>query len=126
MTKFYKISEVSKILNLLNSKTNKPLNYVLRYWETQFPDIKPKKINNQRYYSLKQIEKLKMIQYLLKKEGMTILGVKNILRLGTKVLDDNNDVSLRDNVLNKYLKSKAIRLLKKIKNIKNYGKKISS
>ena len=68
MTKFVKISEVSKILNLVDTKTNKPLNYVLRYWETQFADIKPKRINNQRYYSLKQVERLKTIQYLLKKK----------------------------------------------------------
>ena len=126
MTKFVKISEVSKILNLVDVKTNKPLNYILRYWETQFADIKPKRINNQRYYSLKQVEKLKTIQYLLKKEGMTILGVKNILKSGSKVLDVNIDDSLRNNVLNKNLKSKAIKLLQKIKKMKNYGKKISS
>ena len=126
MTKFVKISEVSKILNLVDNKTNKPLNYILRYWETQFADIKPKRINNQRCYSLKQVEKLKTIQFLLKKEGMTILGVKNILKSGSKVLDVNNDDSLRNNVLNKNLKSKAIKLLQKIKKIKSYGKKISS
>ena len=126
MTKFVKISEVSKILNLVDTKTNKPLNYVLRYWETQFADIKPKRINNQRYYSLKQVERLKTIQYLLKKEGMTILGVKNILKLGSKVLDVNNHDSLRNIVLNKNFKSKAIKLLQKIKKMKNYGKKNSS
>ena len=126
MTKFVKISEASKILNLVDTKTNKPLNYVLRYWETQFADIKPKRINNQRYYSLKQVERLKTIQYLLKKEGMTILGVKNILKLGSKVLDVNNDDSLRNIVLNKNFKSKAIKLLQKIKKMKNYGKKNSS
>ena len=64
-----------------------------------------------------------MIQYLLKKEGMTILGVKNILKLGSKVLDVNNDDSLRNNVLNKNLKSKAIKLLQKIKKIKIMAKK---
>ena len=126
MTKFVKISEVSKILNLIDTRTNRPLNYILRYWETQFADIKPKRINNQRYYSLKQVEKLKTIQYLLKKEGMTILGVKNILKSRSKVLDVNNDDSLRNNVLNKNLKSKTIKLLQKIKNMKNYGKKITS
>ena len=126
MTKFLKISEVSNILNLVDTKTNKPLNYVHRYWETQFADIKPRRINNQRYYSLKQVERLKTIQYLLKKEGMTILGVKNILKLGSKVLDVNNDDSLRNIVLNKNFKSKAIKLLQKIKKMKNYGKKNSS
>tara|TARA_Y100000768_G_scaffold383666_1_gene366222 strand:+ start:1652 stop:2032 length:381 start_codon:yes stop_codon:yes gene_type:complete len=126
MTRFVKISEVSKILNLVDPKTNKPLNYILRYWEKQFTDIKPKKINNQRYYSLKQVEKLKTIQYLLKKEGMSIMGVKNFLKLNTKELDDSNDVSLKSEILNKQLKSKVIKLLQKIRKMKNYGKKISS
>ena len=57
---------------------------------------------------------------------MTILGVKNILKSGSKVLDVNNDDSLRNNVLNKNLKSKAIKMLKKLKKIKKYGKKNSS
>ena len=57
---------------------------------------------------------------------MTILGVKNILKLGSKVLDVNNDDSLRNIVLNKNFKSKAIKLLQKIKKMKNYGKKNSS
>ena len=57
---------------------------------------------------------------------MTILGVKNILKSGSKVLDVNNGDSLQNNVLNKNLKSKAIKLLQKIKKIKSYGKKISS
>ena len=126
MTKFVKISEVSKILNLIDEKTNKPLNYILRYWETQFTDIKPKRINNQRHYSLEQVEKLKTIQYLLKKEGMTIFGVKNILKIGSKVLDVNNDDSLRNSVLNNSFKSKTIKLLQKIKKMKKHGKKISS
>ena len=126
MTRFVKISEVSKILNLVDPKTNKPLNYILRYWEKQFTDIKPKKINNQRYYSLKQVEKLKTIQYLLKKEGMSIMGVKNFLKLNTKELDDSNDVSLKSEILNKQLKSKVIKLLQKIRKMKNYGKKVSS
>ena len=56
MTKFYNITEVSKLLNLVDPKTKKPLNHVLRYWENEFSAIKPKKINNRRYYSLKQIE----------------------------------------------------------------------
>ena len=126
MTRFVKISEVSKILNLVDPKTNKPLNYILRYWEKQFTDIKPKKINNQRYYSLKQVEKLKTIQYLLKREGMSIMGVKNFLKLNTKELDDSNDVSLKSEILNKQLKSKVIKLLQKIRKMKNYGKKVSS
>ena len=56
MGKLISISEVSKILNLVDPKTKKPLNYILRYWEKEFKQIKPKKINNRRYYTAKQIE----------------------------------------------------------------------
>ena len=43
----------------------KPLNYILRYWEKKFNQIKPKKINNQRYYTLEQVEIIKLIKFLL-------------------------------------------------------------
>ena len=58
MNKFVKISEASKILNLIDPITKKPLNHILRYWEKEFNEIKPKKINNRRYYSQKQIARL--------------------------------------------------------------------
>ena len=76
MEKFFKISEISRILDLVDPNTNKPQNHVLRYWEKEFKQIKPKKINNQRYYSTNQLEFLKMIKFLLKNKGMTITGVK--------------------------------------------------
>ena len=76
MSKLIKISELSRILNNINPKTKKPLNYILRYWEKEFKEIKPNKINNQRYYSIEQVEIIKMINFLLKNKGMTISGVK--------------------------------------------------
>ena len=41
--KFLKISEVCKLLNLVDTKNNKPLTHVIRYWESEFKQIKPKK-----------------------------------------------------------------------------------
>ena len=43
MNKFFSITEVSKILNLVDPITKRPLNHVLRYWEKEFKIIKPKK-----------------------------------------------------------------------------------
>ena len=80
MSKLINISDVSKILNLIDPVTKKPLNHILRYWEREFKEIKPKKINNRRYYSLKQLEVAKMIKFLLKNKGMTILGVKKLFQ----------------------------------------------
>ena len=65
MNKLFRISEVSKKVDLLDKKTNKPLNYIIRYWEREFKIIRAKKINNQRYYTLKQVKIIKMIKYLL-------------------------------------------------------------
>ena len=124
MDKLFKISKISKILNLVDPKTNKPQNHVLRYWEKEFKQINPKKINNQRYYSVSQLEFLKMIKFLLKNKGMTISGVKNLLKLNNK-LDVYNQDSLKAYHKNNF-KVKTIKLLKKIKTLKNYGKKNSS
>ena len=72
MEKLIKINELCRILNLIDKKTNKPLNHILRYWEKEFKQIKPRKINNQRYYSSKDIEILKVINFLLKDKKLTI------------------------------------------------------
>ena len=126
MTKLYNISELSKILNLIDPKTKKPQNHILRYWEKEFREIRPKKINNRRYYSLKQVEKAKTIKFLLKNQGMTISGVKNLLNLNTNYLDDDKSHSLKVEYYKKVLKDKSINLLEKIRKIKDYGKKNSS
>ena len=66
MNKLITISQLSKLLNLVDSETNKPTNYILRYWEKEFKIIRPKKINNRRYYSFKQVEIIKLIKLLMK------------------------------------------------------------
>jgi len=123
MNKLINISELSKILNLVDYNSKKPLNHVLRYWEKEFKQIRPKKINNRRYYSLEQVEIVKMIKFLLKNKGMTILGVKSILDLNINKLDDYNSHSLKAEYYKKNLKLKSKSILEKIKKIKNYGKK---
>ena len=125
MNKLINISELSKILNLVDTNSKKPLNHVLRYWEKEFKQIRPKKINNRRYYSLKQVEIVKMIKFLLKNKGMTILGVKSVLDLNINKLDDHNSHSLKAEYYKKNLKLKSKNILKKINKIKNYGKKNS-
>ena len=126
MNKYLNISEVSKILNLINPKTKKPLNHILRYWENEFKEIKPKKINSRRYYSQEQVEIIKMIKFLLKNKGMTVLGVKKLLNFKANKLDVNNNHSLKTEYYKGLLKSKSKVLLQKINKLKNYGKKNSS
>ena len=126
MTKLFNISEVSKIINLYDPLKKKPLNHVIRYWEKEFKQIKSKKINKRRYYSIKQVEIIKMIKFLLKNKGMTIKGVKNLLESNVNKLDDHNILSLKTSYYKTDLKYKSKKLPEKIKKIKSYGKKNSS
>ena len=126
MDKLINISEVSKKINLVDPVTKKPLNHILRYWEKEFKEIRPKKINKRRYYSAHQVEIIKMIKFLLKNKGMTILGVKNLINLNINKLDDDKIHSLKADYYKIILKNKSKLLLNKINKIKNYGKKNSS
>ena len=126
MAKLINISEVSKIVNLIDPITKKPLNHILRYWEKEFKEIRPRKINNRRYYSAKQVEIIKMIKFLLKNKGMTILGVKKFINVNINKLDDHKSHSLKAEYYKKFLKTKSKLLLNKINKIKSYGKKNSS
>ena len=125
MSKFINISELSKILNLINPESKKPLNHVIRFWEKEFKEIKPKIINNRRYYSSKQVEIIKLIKFLLKTKGMTITGVKNVLNSKINKLDDYDSFSLKADYYKKNIKEKSKKILDKINNLKKYGKKNS-
>ena len=108
MSKLITISQLSKILKLVDPISKRPLNHILRYWEKEFKQIKPKKINNRRYYSVKQVEIIKMIKFLLRDKGMTISGVKNILNSNINKLDVDNDHGLKANYYQEFLKLKYI------------------
>ena len=125
MNKLITISELSKLLGLIDIKTKKPLNYILRYWEKQFKQIKPIIHNKRRYYSANQVDIIKMIKYLLKEKGMTINGVKNILKSNINTLDDYNSISLKTDYHKNKLKLKTKKILEKLKQLKKDGKKNS-
>jgi len=126
MSKFINISDLSRELDLINPITKKPLNHVLRYWEKEFKEIKPKKINNRRYYSSEQVRIIKKIKFLLKNKGMTIIGVKKLINSNIKKLDDHKLNSLEANLYKNKFAQKQKYILEKINKIKNYGKKNSS
>ena len=126
MNKLINISELSRILNLTHPKTKKPLNHVLRFWEKKFKQIRPKIINNRRYYSPEQVEIIKKIKFLLKTKKMTIFGARNLLNDKINKLDDYNISSLDTNYYKNLLKTKGKIILKKLNSIKVYGKKNTS
>ena len=119
MNKLINITALCKILNDNNLKIKKTHAHTIRYWEKNFRQIKPKIINNRRYYSKDDIELIKNIRYLLKIEKITILGAKNILNSKTKKLDYNNVDSLGYySIKKKLLKIKTKKILNKIRNLK--------
>ena len=117
--KLYKsIGDVAKILNLVDKKNGKPSTHTIRFWEKEFRQIKPYIFSgNRRYYDNKSIQLLKKIQYLLKDKGMTIKGVKKLLVEQNSELDDNNNKTIRS----KIIRTKIIKILNLLKNIKNNG-----
>ena len=118
MVKLINITELTTLLNLINSKTKKPSNYILRYWEKEFKQIKPIILKNRRYYSEKQINIIKLIKFLLKERGMTVNGVKNVLKSNINSLDDYNSYSLKADYLKKNIKDKTKNILEKINKLK--------
>ncbi len=55
--------------------------HVLRYWESQFPRIRPQKSKSgQRIYTRKDIDALRQVQALLHDQGFTVQGAKKALR----------------------------------------------
>lgn len=69
---YYSISEVSKLTGLEQ--------YILRYWETEFEQLKPGKNRaGNRIYTNKDIKLILQIKRLLREEKYTIEGAKKIL-----------------------------------------------
>ena len=61
------IGEVAKILNLKSNKKGELPTHIIRFWETQFKQIKPKILNsNRRYYDEGCIDLLKKLNFSLK------------------------------------------------------------
>src|ERR1700737_1092129 len=75
---YFRIGEVSRLCHL-------PA-YVLRFWETEFPQLKPiKSSTGQRMYRRKDVENVLRIKQLLYEEGFTIVGARQHLRAETRV-----------------------------------------
>ena len=75
---YFKIGEVSKLLGV------EP--YVLRFWETEFPSLSPKKSDaGQRLFRKKDVELLLKIKYLLYEKHYTIEGARKSLHAPSKL-----------------------------------------
>ena len=88
----FKIGEVCEMLQL------EP--YVLRYWESEFDDLSPKKnAMGQRIYRPRDIEIIYLIKKLLYEEGYTILGARKQLKREIAKLDGGDAGMDREEVV---------------------------
>jgi DNA-binding transcriptional MerR regulator len=70
---YFRIGEVSRLCRLPS--------YVLRFWETEFPQLRPSKSSTgQRMYRKTDVENVLRIKKLLYEEGFTIAGARQYLR----------------------------------------------
>ena len=83
---YYSISEVASMMNVTET--------LLRYWEKEFPNIKPNKIGRGiRQYTKADIEQVKMVYHLVKERGMTLQGARDMLKRNKGgEIDSNVDV----------------------------------
>ena len=116
------IGEVTKKLGLIDKKTGQLQTHTIRYWETQFKQIKPTiKAGKRRYYSQEVFKVIKYIKFLLKEKGLTINGAKKILNEKKIVsIDDDLDLGINNPKLNtnKVIKDKIKNISKIIKELK--------
>ena len=118
------IGEIAKDLNLIDKNGNLQT-HTLRYWETQFKQVRPTvRAGNRRYYSKKDFQIIKKIKFLLKDKGLTINGVRKILNNPSpSSIDANVDLGVYKQSLSssKSIKdrvNKISRIIKEIKKLK--------
>ena len=118
------IGEVTKELDLIDKKTGNLQTHTLRYWETQFKQIKPTiRAGKRRYYSTKVFKIIKYIKFLLREKGLTINGAKKILNIAkTHSLDDDMNIGINKTDLDrtKVIKNKINNISRIIKELKKF------
>lgn len=112
---YYSISEVSKLTGLEQ--------YILRYWETEFPQLNPQKNRaGNRIYTNKDIDLILKIKKLLREKKYTITGAKSIIennqfdddKISTQeVFKQESNISLSSSLKNDLLEIKQFLLVLK-------------
>lgn len=121
---YYSISEVSKLTSVEQ--------YILRYWETEFDELRPQKNRaGNRIYTNKDIDLILKIKTLLREKKYTIEGAKRILNdpqaeeiiskssnlKVNKDLDSKPEVEIKKNLDNDILRKDLIEIKKLLEEI---------
>ena len=84
----YSISEVAQMFNVTET--------LLRYWEKEFPNIKPQKGGRGvRQYTKEDIEQIRLVHHLVKERGLTLQGARDMLKRNKKG-DVNRQIEVID------------------------------
>lgn len=95
---YYPIGEVAKAFDVNAS--------LIRYWEQEFPILRPKKNKKgNRYFTPEDIKNLKIIYHLVKEKGYTLDGARIALSTNTKI---SETVSTIDRL--EFIKAELIKL----------------
>ena len=85
LKQFYSIAEVSEMFHLPAS--------LLRYWEKEFPTIKPKKSgNNIRMYTREDIEEIRLVNDLVKGRNMKLAAARDLIQRNRNGARNSNDL----------------------------------
>lgn len=89
--KYFTIGEVAKLLGVATS--------LIRFWETQFDFIRPKKnAKGNRKFTQDDLKKLKLVYHLVKEKGYTLQGAQDHIKSSKDSVDDKAEMieSLRN------------------------------
>lgn len=108
---FYRIGEVSRITGL------EP--YILRYWETEFPFLRPRKSSSgHRIYTKRDIDLIFTIKKLLYEEKYTIEGVRKKFGIIKKTADGNTEKNLNSSEIKERIGKIKLRLQRMLELLK--------
>ncbi|WP_305983324.1 MerR family transcriptional regulator [Roseivirga thermotolerans] len=83
--KYFTIGEVAKELGVATS--------LIRFWETQFDFIRPKKnAKGNRKYTQDDLKKLKLVYHLVKEKGYTLQGAHEHIKASKDSIDDKAEM----------------------------------
>jgi len=101
---YYSIGEVARAFDVNTS--------LIRYWEQEFPIIKPKKNKKgNRYFTPEDIDNFKMIFHLVKEKGYTLDGARIALTTNSKI---SETISIIDRL--EFVKSELLKLKQSLDN----------
>ncbi|MDR1407437.1 MAG: MerR family transcriptional regulator [Tannerella sp.] len=105
---YYSIKEVAQLFGVNES--------TLRFWETKFSEISPRKTpNGARYYTEEDIDNVRLIHHLVKERGLTLAGAR-------RKLDENREVTVNHESIIHRLKKLQAELLILVNELDNIGR----